>query len=585
MSSLNQITGTAPTPARRRTRRRAHKGITVWVCLALLCAGLGVLLGLPISRLVGTAVSDEGAAAAMHDAVSGNTTPFTNTIFLGVLVGLAGTFIGFISAYAQVFIQFRGKRLLHWITLLPSISPPFAAATAIITLYGKRGIITHDILGLSVDVYGLPGLTAVLAMTFAPLAYLNIRGMFENLDPSTFEAASTLGASQLLTLFKVTIPMVRPALLASFLILFVEAISDLANPLVLGGSFRVLASQIYFAVVGTGDIAKAAGIAIVLLIPALGVFVVQKYWAGRKQVVTVTGKPTGVIKPVRARSVTMPIYALNVIWGVFVVLIYAAILIGGFVQILGVNNEFTLKHFEFVRNLGSDAVIKTLVMTLIAAPIGTLIALVLAWLAVRHFPRFGRLLDFVGMLGIAVPGTVLGLGFALAFGKPTWLFGLQVIPPLAGGLAVGGGVIAIIMVYIALGVPNGQQAAMGALAQINPQVEEASTSLGAGALTTFRKVTLPLIAPAIVTGMTFAITRAMTNVTAIIFLTTPSSQVMTVQILDEVDAGRFGNAFAYCALLIALVLVVLGITNLVVRMLTRGRRRPSGHVEKGELAR
>src|SRR5699024_7189040 len=98
-------------------------------------------------------------------------------------------------------------------------------------------------------------------------------------------------------------------------------------------------------------------------------------------------------------------------------------------------NDFTLRHYEFVRNLGSDAVVKTLTMTIIAAPVATVFALVLAWLAVRHFPRFGRVLDFAGMLGIAVPGTVLGLGFALAFGQPTWFLGTQVLPVLAGGLA------------------------------------------------------------------------------------------------------------------------------------------------------
>lgn len=555
-----------PSPKRRLHR----KGPGVWITLAVVIASLLMLLGLPVAKLTGAAFSAEGIEA-IKASLTSNIKPLINTLVLGVIVGVLGTAIGFVSAYAQVFLDFRGKKIAHWLTLLPAISPPFAAATAIITLYGKRGIITHDLLGLSVDIYGLPGLSIVLSMTFVPLAYLNIKGMMENLDPSVFEAASTLGSSQFRTLFSVTIPMVRPAILTSFLILFIEAISDLANPLVLGGDFRVLASQIYFAVIGTGDIATAAGIAMVLLLPAVGIFAIQKYWAGRTRVTTVSGKPTGLPKPVTSPAIRIPFKTINLLWLIFVLLVYLAIFVGGFVNILGVNNSFTLRHYEFVMSLGSSAISITLIMTLIAAPIATIIAVMLSWLIVRHLPRFGKVLDFVGMLGIAIPGTVLGLGFALAFGQPTWFLGKQIIPALAGGLAVGGGAIAIVMAYVALGIPNGQQAAISSLAQINVEVEEAATSLGAGPITTFRKVTLPLLTPAIITGMTFSITRAMTNVTAIIFLATASTQVMTVQVLDEVDAGRFGNAFAYCTVLIVLVLAVVGITTALLRFLNKSR--------------
>ena len=495
-----------------------------------------------------------------------------NSIVLGLLVGVLGTFIGFVCAYAETFIQFPGRKALHWLTLLPTISPPFAASTAIITLFGKRGMITNGLFGLEVNIYGLSGLVIVLTMTFAPVAYLNIKGMFENIDPSLFEAASSLGASQLRTLIRVTIPMVMPAMLSSFLVLFVEGIADLANPLVIGGDYRVLASQIYFAVAGSGNIAGAAGVAIVLLVPALSVFLVQKYWASKKSVVTVTGKPTGSLKPVTSKAVVVPIMTVVTLWTLFVVSIYVTLFIGGFVKILGVDNTFTWEHFRFVRRLGSDAIITTLTMTLIAAPLAALLALAIGWLVVRHLPRFGKILDLWGMLGVAIPGTVLGLGFALAYSQPTVLFGVNILPALAGGLAVGNGAIAIIMVFVARGNPTGQQAFISAFKQINPQVEEAATSLGANPLTVVRKVTLPLMSSAVVTAITYGITKSMTTITAIIFITTPQTKVMTSQILDEVDAGRFGNAFAYSSLLIVLVLIVLGIANIFLTRLNQSKR-------------
>lgn len=323
---------------------------------------------------------------------------------------------------------------------------------------------------------------------------------------------------------------------------------------------------------GSGNIAGAAGVAIVLLVPALSVFLVQKYWASKKSVVTVTGKPTGSLKPVTSKAVVVPIMTVVTLWTLFVVSIYVTLFIGGFVKILGVDNTFTWEHFRFVRRLGSDAIITTLTMTLIAAPLAALLALAIGWLVVRHLPRFGKILDLWGMLGVAIPGTVLGLGFALAYSQPTVLFGVNILPALAGGLAVGNGAIAIIMVFVARGNPTGQQAFISAFKQINPQVEEAATSLGANPLTVVRKVTLPLMSSAVVTAITYGITKSMTTITAIIFITTPQTKVMTSQILDEVDAGRFGNAFAYSSLLIVLVLIVLGIANIFLTRLNQSKR-------------
>lgn len=556
----------------RRVRATTHRSPGVWVVLGVVLAAMTLLLGLPVGKLLLAGASEDGLAAISEVVVGSDARALQNSLLLGLCVGIIGTAVGFITAYAQVFLEFPGKRLLHWLTLLPLISPPFAAATAIITLFGRRGLISYQLFGLELDIYGLPGLILVIAMTFTPLAYMNIRGMMENLDPSMFEAAAALGLSELRTLFRVTIPMVVPALLTSFLILFVEALADLANPLVIGGDFRVLASQIYFAIAGSGDIAKAAGLAIVLLVPALLVFIIQKYWASKKSVITVTGKPAGAFRPIRSAAVRVPMLILACLWMALVIIVFGTILVGGFVSILGVNNAFTLDHYEFVWRLGSEAMQTTLLMTLVAAPLAAALAVLIAWLVARHFKRFGRVLDFIGMLGSAIPGTVLGLGFALAYSQPTYFLGVTILPALAGGLAVGGGAAAIIMVFIARGIPTGQQASISGLKQINPQVDEAAISLGASQLSTFTRVSIPLLTPAIVTAITYAITKSMTTITAIIFITTPQTKVMTSQILNEVDAGRFGNAFAYCTILIAMVLVILTLTTLLLRQLNRSKR-------------
>ena len=402
---------------------------------------------------------------------------------------------------------------------------------------------------------------------------MNFRGMLESLDPSLDEAAAGLGASKLRTFFVVTLPMLVPGFAGSFLLLFVEGIADLANPLVLGGDYTVLASRAYLAVTGEFNVGAGAAYSVAILLPAILVFLVQRYWVSRRSVVTITGKPTGRSEPIVAPAIRIPVLTLVGAFCVLIVLVYATVLVGGFLKVPGVNNEFTLDHFSFVlAGIGSKAMMDTTMLALIAAPIAGILGMVIAWLVVRKLKRAAGLMDFAGMLGLAVPGTVLGIGYALSYMTPTSLFGIPLLPALAGGTAAFGGAIAIVMVYITRSLPSGQRAGISSLGQIHPAIEEASTSLGASSGTTFRKVTLPLIQSALLTGLTFAFARSMTTLSPIVFLTTPEIKIMTSQILAEVDSGRFGNAFAYCTVLIVIVLLLIFLINVIVRkVIFRGR--------------
>ena len=168
------------------------------------------------------------------------------------------------------------------------------------------------------------------------------------------------------------------------------------------------------------------------------------------------------------------------------------------------------------------------------------------------------------MLGIAIPGTIFGIGYLLAFNTPTEIFGVTVFPKLTGGAAILGGAIAITMVFILRSAPGGLRSGTSSLQQIDPSIEEASTSLGANQAHTFRRITLPLIRPAFLAGLIYSFARAMTAISAVIFLTTPQVRIMTAQILNEVDAARYGNAYAYCVVLIAIVLIAIGILSFLV---------------------
>lgn len=558
-----------PVGGTRTTRRstRVRRDPTTIALVAIVFAVLFFLILLPLITILSKAFSSDGLSVLTSVfASSTNRTIILNTVILGVVVGLAGTLIGFFLAFIQARVALPGKKILHLIALIPIVSPPFAVATSSITLFGRNGIISTQVLGQQWNIYGLPGLTLVLTLSFFPVAYMNMLGMLRNLDPAMEEAAASLGASQWKVFRSVTLPMLIPGFAASFLLLFVEAIADLANPLVIGGDFTVLASRAYIAINGEYNTAAGSAYSLILLVPALLVFLIQRYWAGRSSAVTVTGKPAGRVRLVRAPLARIPLGATTALVALFIVTIYATVIVGAFVNILGVDNTPTLNNFRYVLSgIGNDAMIDTTILALIATPIAGILGMVVAWLVVVRLKASAGVMDFLGMLGLSVPGTVLGIGYLITYNQPIIFAGRQYMPALAGGSAVFGGALAIILVYVARSMPSGQRSGIASLQQIDKSIDEASTSLGASGLQTFARVTMPLIRPAFIAGLTYAFARSMTTLSPIIFITTPKTKIMTSQILSEVDAGRFGNAFAFCTILILIVMAVIGLTNILVR--------------------
>ena len=576
MQTLPRKRPIAPVQTLTRNRRiaefwRIFQDPVLFVGLVLVIVFIAITIISPIYAMVEESLTEKGRELFERYLTSPvYRTIIRNTLEMGLLVGAAGTVLGFIIAYAQVKVAMPFKRAIHILSLVPIISPPFAVATAVLLLFGRNGIISYNIFGERYDIYGLDGLTLVLTLSYFPVAYMNLRGMMQALDPALDEAATNLGASKWRVFRTVTVPMLIPGIAGSFLLLFVEAIADLGNPLVLGGNYEVLATRIYVSIVGLYDTTAAAVLSVVLLVPSLLVFIIQRYWISRTSVVSVTGKPSGTPQMITHPAVVWPLFALVMVVMLLIVLIYGVIFTGAFTKILNVNNELTLEHFDFVINgYGSEAMKDTTRLSAIATPIAGVLGMLIAFLVARKQFTGRHALDFATMLGIAVPGTILGIGYLLVFNTPQEITlpivgTFTIIPKLTGGRAVFGGAAAIVLVYIVRSVPAALRAGVAALSQIDPAIEEASVSLGADNFGTFRRITLPLIRPAFLSGLIYAFARSMTTISAIIFLTTPSTKIMTHQILNEVENGRYGNAFAYCVILIAIVLAAIGILAVAV---------------------
>ncbi|WP_297110466.1 ABC transporter permease [Tessaracoccus sp.] len=521
MPGLPTETPLAAAPPRTGRSPRGPKDLGVKITFIAVIAVLTILVILPLLQVLLGAFGPKGLevlSGALTNPI--NRRIIGNTMLLGVVVGAAGTLVGFIFAYVQVRLKLPGKKILNLIAMIPIVSPPFALATSVITLFGRSGVISNQILGQEWNIYGMPGLTLVLGISFFPVAYMNFKGMLSNLDPSLDEAAANLGASKLQTFVMVTLPMLLPGTLGSFMLLFVEAIADLANPVVLGGDFTVLSARAYIAIAGEYNVAAGAAYSVQLLVPALLVFLLQRYWVKRKSVVSVTGKPAGRAELITAPALRWPMGIAVYLLSAFIVVVYATVIVGGFVKNLGVNNTFTLDNFAYILSgFGTKAMVDTTRLALIAMPLAGVFGIVVAWLVVRKLGRSSGWLDFLGMLGVSVPGTVLGIGYALAFNVPTVIGGRQFLPALAGGSAIFAGAIAIVMMYVARSSPSAQRSGIASLQQIHPAIDEAATSLGATSLVTFWKVTLPLIWPALLSGLIYAFSRSMVTLSPIIFIT------------------------------------------------------------------
>lgn len=468
-----------------------------------------------------------------------------NTLVMGSLAGLGATLLGFALALTTGrVVRGRSRTALHYIAMLPLIAPPFALALSTIFLFGRQGLVTKQLFGLEISPYGLGGLLFVQIITFSPVAYLIFDSLVRQLDPALEEAALNLGASRARILRTVIVPLLRPGFAGAFLIIFVESLADLANPLLIGGDYNVLASSVFLAIIGEYDTRKAVGFAVVLLIPSLIAFFAQRIWVGEGNVVTVTGKPSTGRVQVFDPAMRAGLLAVSLITASLVLALYGAVVAGAFTKLLGINNTLTLDNFRFVlQGIGTRAMTDTTLLSAMAAPIAGFSGLLVAYLVVRTRIAGRAAFDYVLMLGAAAPGIVLGLGILLAFNHPPLL--------LTGTAAV------FVIAFTVRTAPVALRGCTAALMQIDPSLEQASANLGASAATTFRRVTLPLVRRAVLSGVIYSFTRNMTTLSTIALLVSPNWRIMTAQILNEIDSQRLGSGAAYSTILIVIVLVTI----------------------------
>ncbi len=568
-------------------------GAAVVVCAALLL----LFVAYPVLRsLSGAFVDDEGAwtLAALFDRI-GNERVWGlgclaggvrcgvawNTLVLALMTAVSTTLLGtLIALWSERAAGPRLRRGLNVLALLPIITPPFVVGLGLILLFGRAGLANQALetwFGVTPTrwFYGLFGVWLAQTFAFTPIAFMIVRGVVQGIAPSLEEAAQTLRADRPRVFRTITLPLLKPGLANAFLVGFVESIADFGNPIVVGGSYAVLSTDIFFAIVGAQfDQGRAASLGLVLTVFALGAFVLQRRVLGRAVYTTVTGKgDAGMPMPLpeRARRLARGIGGS---WLAFTAIVYVFAFVGGFVRTWGRDYTPTLAHLRTAFDLqwGEHGVVwagtawnslfTTLKLAAIAAPICAAIGLTISWLLARTRFTGQGVFEFAALLSFAIPGTVLGMSYILAFN----------VPPFE----LTGTALVIVLCFVFRNLPVGVRAGTAAFQQLDRSLDEASVMLRASTATTLRRVVLPLLKPALVASLVYAFVRSMTTVSAVVFLVTAEHELATTYIIGRVQNGDYGVSLAYCSVLIVLMSLATAAIQWLVGERRLGRRQAGG---------
>ncbi len=502
------------------------------------------------------------------------TRAITNTLKVGFLVGILSTLIGLLFAYVEVYVRmgkFTGG-LFKVVSMLPVVSPPFVLSLSMIMLFGKAGIITRFLLKIyDNSVYGFWGIAIVQTLTFFPVCYMMLKGLLKNIDPSLEEAARDMGASRWKVFTSVTFPLLLPGLGNAFLVTFIESIADFANPMIIGGSYDTLATTIYLQITGAYDKAGAAAMAVVLLCITLAMFAVQKYYLERKTAATLTGKASRGRMLITDRSVRVPLTVLCSLVALFVIMMYICVPIGACFPTWGYKFfPLTGKWFKlvFTRYHGFQAFRDSFVLSLISAPITALLSMIISYLVVKRKFKSKGFIEAVSMLAMAVPGTVLGVGYIRGFSGGLFHSGF-----LQGLYGTG---LILIIVFVVRSLPTGTRSGISALRQIDKSIEESAYDMGADSFRVFMTVTLPLIKDSFLSGLVTAFVRSITAISAIILLVTPQFLLITVQINEFAEKGSYSLACAFATILIVITYGSVLLMNLVTKHFGTSRKIKEG---------
>lgn len=471
-----------------------------------------------------------------------------NSLFMTLISTLSCTAVAFLFAYVIARLDVPCKRLFRMVTLLPIVSPPFIVALSYILLFGVQGIITKKLLGLQVDIYGMKGLWIVQTVTFFPYAYSVIYGVIRSISTNLEYAAYNMGATRWQVFRDVFFPLCRPGIAGGALIAAINVLTDFGNPMMIGGDMALLPTEAYMQISGWYNMKTASALAVALLIPALAIFLVNRFWVGKRSYVTITGKEISLNPYPVPKAVKWLLFSLTMLISLFVLLVYGTLFYGAFTKAWGYDWSFTWSNLQYVFLKGKQ-IWNSIRYAFFSSLGASFLAMILAYIVQRKEVGINKFLDFLAILPGAIPGIFLGIGFAMAFnGKPLELTGTSAI---------------MILALLFWNIPTCYSASVAGLQQVSNSVEDAALNLGANSFRSFKDIIVPLLKTPFISGFVLSFLRSVTCLSVVIFLYSPSTTVGTISVMVLVQSGQWGQAAAFTMVLILIAFSVLRLAQYI----------------------
>ncbi len=482
---------------------------------------------------------------------------------VAVLIGLSAslTIHRFHSPFNKIF---------RLVLLLSLIHPPFVGSIAFIMLFGKRGLITHGLLHLDVSPYGWQGIALMQFLGMGSMAYLIISSSVEKSNPLIEDAARNLGVSELKIFRDITLRSMYPEISSAAILVFLASMADFGTPLIIGGAFQTLASDLYIQITGLYDMKSASVSGILLLVPCLTLFIYQRKINRRKAYYAISLSGGSIEYRHYNPIVRFLVTSLTFLYSLFVLLKYGFILIGAFTEHWGYDYSLTLRHLAKVLETDLSPFANSIQLAFFTALISSGAGIFLSYIIKRKKWAFTMASDVLATLPAAVPGILLGIGYLVTFKYPIFGIGRFILKEQTPLILLGTGIIIYIISifrYMNIGLRTGY----ALMEHINPNIEEAARNLGQSENRIFSGIVMPLLSPAFRTAFFKIFSTTMTTLGAIIFLLLPSNKVAVQTIFQTITGSERGVAAALALLLSLTTAVMLGLFYLINAIITKRR--------------
>ena len=530
-------------------RWRGKVSLDAWSLVMLAAIGLlGLLLVWPVGQVLVLGFLD----AQTQTFTLGNYQKIlTHPYYLGALknsliVGgggmLGACLLGVPLAYCTARFVVRGRSVIATLAVLALVSPPFIGAYSWVMVAGNNGWLTQNMktLGLTMPtIYGAHGIILVFSLKFFPFVYLMTETALRNINRAYEEAAENLGCSATTRFFKITLPLVFPAVSSGAILSFVLSIADFGTPSIIGRDYRTLSTVAYNQYTSEmgGPPTMAVSISMLMIVIAMLAVLLQRYLMGPRRY---AGALTNLSVPKPCHGAFgVAVHALCYSIVALATMPIAVVIYTSFLETNGpvFTGGFGLNSYARVIREVPDVIVNTFKFSLLATLLITLAGGLISYVVVRRETAAAGLLDALLMVPYVVPGVVLAIGFLLCFQYGA--FDL-----------IGTSTIIVLMLFVRR-LPYGVRATSAVLRQIKPSIEEAAVNLGASPLQAFARVTVPLMLPGVIAGAMMSFITAINELSATLLLYTARTTTMPVRIYSAVLDGEFGIAAALAALLLA----------------------------------